>query len=64
MLDFNLVFLSVYRVEETTKGEFVANVVQVQKQHFHFYTTHHVVRATNATTIYQTKHEIIDIDMV
>jgi hypothetical protein len=45
-------------VEETTKEEFVANVVQVEMQCCHFYTLHHV------TTIYQAKHEIVDIDMV
>jgi len=30
VLGFNLVVLGVYRVEETTKEEFVANVVQVE----------------------------------
>ncbi len=30
MLGFNLVVLDVYRVEETTKEEFVVNVVQVK----------------------------------
>jgi len=42
------VVLSVYRVEETTKEEFVTNVVQVEMQRRHFYTARHVVRATNA----------------
>jgi hypothetical protein len=30
VLGFNLVVLDVYRVEETTKEEFVVNVVQVK----------------------------------
>ncbi len=57
-------FLDVYRVEETTKEEFVVNVVQVEMQCHHFYIIHHAVRATNVTTAYQTKHGIIDINMV
>jgi hypothetical protein len=30
VLRFNLVVLGVYRVEETTKEEFVANAIQVE----------------------------------
>jgi hypothetical protein len=64
VLGFNLVVLGVYRVEETTKEEFIANVVQVEMQHRHFYIARHATRAANATVAYLTKHEIIDIDMV
>ncbi len=64
MLGFNLVVLGVYRVEETTKEEFVTNAVQVEMQCRHFYTVRHVARAANATVVYRTKHEIIDTDMV
>jgi hypothetical protein len=42
--------LGVYKVEETTKEEFVANVVQVKMQRCHFYTTHHAIRVANVTT--------------
>jgi hypothetical protein len=44
--------LGVYKVKETTKEEFVANAVQVEMQHHHFYIIHHAARATNATTTY------------
>ncbi len=64
MLRFNLVVLGVYRVEETTNEEFVANAVQVEMQRHHFYTARHAARAANATIVYRTKHGIIDIDMV
>jgi len=64
VLGFNLVVLGVYRVEEITKEEFIANVVQVEIQRRHFYTTRHAARAANVATAYRTKHEIIDIDMV
>jgi len=64
VLGFNLVVLGVYKVEETIKEEFVANVIQVEMQCHHFYTTRHVARAANATIAYQTKHGIIDTDMV
>jgi hypothetical protein len=56
--------LSVYRVEETTKEKFVANVVSVKMQCRHFYIARHVARAANTTTAYRTKHGIVDIDMV
>jgi hypothetical protein len=45
-------FLGVYKVKEITKEEFVANVVQVEMQHYHLYITHHVARAANATIAY------------
>ncbi len=64
MLGFNLVVLGVYRVEEIIKEEFVTNAIQVEMQHRHFYIVRHAARAANATAAYQTKHEIIDIDMV
>jgi hypothetical protein len=64
VLGFNLVVLGVYRVEETTKEEFVANAVQVEMQRRHFYIVCHATRAANARTTYRTKHGIIDIDMV
>jgi hypothetical protein len=44
--------LGVYRVEETIKEEFVANVVQVEMQCHHFYTARHETRAANATIAY------------
>jgi len=44
--------LGVYRVEETTKEELVANVIQVEKQRRHFYTRHHAIKATNAAAVY------------
>jgi ribosomal protein L15E len=52
VLGFNLVVLGVYWVQETTKEKFVANVVQVEMQHCHLYTTLHVTRAANAITTY------------
>jgi hypothetical protein len=64
VLGFNLVVLGVYKVEETTKEEFVANVVQIEMQHRHFYTSRHATRATNAVAAYRIKCEIIDINMV
>jgi len=56
--------LGVYRVQEITKEEFVANVVQVEMQHRHLYTPCQATKATNATIIHRTKHEIVDNDMV
>jgi len=55
--------LGVYRVQDQTKAQFVANAVQVEMQHCHFYTAHHVAKAANATAAYRTKHEIVDTDM-
>jgi hypothetical protein len=51
-------FLGVYRVQGTTKEEFVANAIQVEMQRHHLYITHH------ASKVYQVKHEIINNDMV
>jgi len=56
--------LGVYRVEETIKEKFVANAIQVEMQHPHFYILRHVVKATNATVVYRTKHEIVNTNMV
>jgi hypothetical protein len=46
------VVLGVYKVEETINEEFVANVVHVEMQRRHFYTTHHATRAANAAVVY------------
>jgi hypothetical protein len=56
--------LGICRVEEITNEEFVAKVVQVEMQHCHFYTAHHVTMAINVAVAYLAKHKIIDIDMV
>jgi hypothetical protein len=56
--------LDVYKVEKITKEKFVINVVQVEIQHRHFCTIHHVAKAINATTTYRTKDGIGDINMV
>jgi hypothetical protein len=56
--------LGVYRVEETTKEKFVANVVQVEMQRRHFYTFCHASKAANVAVAYRAKHKIIDNDMV
>jgi hypothetical protein len=55
--------LGVYRVQDQTKAQFVANAVQVEMQRHHFYTVHHAAKATNATAAYRAKHGIIDTDM-
>jgi hypothetical protein len=53
VLRFNFFgFFGVYKVQETTKEEFVATVVQVEMQHRHLYTACHAARATNSTTAY------------
>jgi len=56
--------LGVYRVEGTIKEEFVANAIQTEMQRYHMYIFHHATKVTNAATSYQTKHEIINNDMV
>jgi hypothetical protein len=58
------VCLGVYKVQGTTKEEFVANVIQVEMQRCHLYTAYHVPRATNVTITYRAKHEIVNNDMV
>ncbi len=56
--------MGVYKVQETTKEEFVTNVVQVEMQHWHLYTVRYAARAANVGVAYRTKHEIVDNDMV
>jgi hypothetical protein len=56
--------LGVYKVEEITKEKFVANAIQVEMQCCHFYTIRHAIKATNAVIAYQTKHGIINTNMV
>jgi hypothetical protein len=56
--------LGVYRVEETTKEKFVANVVEVEMPSRHFYTLRHASKATNVVATYRAKHGIVDNDMV
>ncbi len=55
--------MGVYKVQGTTKEGFIANVIQVEMQCYHLYTSHHVVKASKAIT-YRMKHEIVDNDMV
>jgi hypothetical protein len=55
--------LGVYRVQDQTKAQFVANAVQVEMQRRHFYTAHHAAKAANVATANRTKHEIVDTDM-
>jgi len=63
VLGFNLVVLGVYRVQGQTQEEFVATAIQVEMQRRHLYTARHAAKVANATTVYRTKHEIVDIDM-
>jgi hypothetical protein len=56
--------LGVYKVQDKTKEEFVANAIQVEMQRHHFYIVHHAAKGTNATIKYRTKHGIVDTDMV
>jgi hypothetical protein len=55
--------LGVYRVQDQTKAQFVANVVQVEMQRRHFYIVHHVAKAINVAAAYRAKHGIVDTDM-
>jgi len=54
--------LGVYRVEETTKEEFVSNAVQVEMQCRHFYIVHHAAMAKNVAPAYRTKHRIVNTE--
>jgi hypothetical protein len=45
-------FLGVYWVQGITKEKFVANVVQVEVQHCHLFTTCHVTKAKNVIVAY------------
>jgi hypothetical protein len=56
--------LGVYRVQDKTKEEFVANAIQVNMQSHHFYTARHATKAINVVVKYRAKHGIVDIDMV
>ncbi len=56
-------FLRVYRVQDQTQEEFVANAVQVEMQRHHFYIARHGAKATNVVVAYRAKHGIVDIDM-
>jgi hypothetical protein len=56
--------LGVYRVQEKTNEEFVANAIQVEMQCRHLYIDRHATKVANATTAYQTKHGIVHNDMV
>jgi len=55
--------LGVYRVQDQTQEEFVANAVQVEMQCRHFYTARHAAKVVNAVTAYRAKHGIVDTDM-
>jgi hypothetical protein len=61
---FNLVVLGAYKVQGTTKEEFVATISHVEMQHCHLYSARHATRAAKVATTYQTKHDIVDNDMV
>ncbi len=56
--------MNVYKDEEITKEEFVENVVQVEMQCRHFHIACHVANVTIAIVASQTKHEIVNTDMV
>jgi hypothetical protein len=49
-------------VQDQTQEEFVANAVQVEMQHRHFYIVHHEAKATNPAVTYRAKHGIINTD--
>jgi hypothetical protein len=57
-------YLGVYRVEETTKEEFVTNAVQVEMQHCHFYSLSHATKVANAVVVFRTIHGTINTYMV
>ncbi len=56
--------MSAYRVQGTTKEDFVTNVVQVEMQLRHLYTSRHTTRVANVIVVYKAKHEIVNNDMV
>jgi hypothetical protein len=58
------VVFGVYKVEETIKEEFVANVIQVEMQCRHFYIAHRAARVINVAVTYRVKHGIVNTDMV
>jgi len=55
--------LDVYRVQDQTKAQFVADVVQVEMQRRHFYTAYHAGKAANAIAAYRAKHGIVHTNM-
>jgi hypothetical protein len=55
--------LGVYRVQDQTKAQFVANAVQVKMQRRHFYIAHHAAKVANVVAAYRAKHGIVDTDM-
>jgi hypothetical protein len=55
--------LGVYRVQDQTQEEFVANVIQVEMQRRHFYIARHVAKVENVVATYRAKHGIVDTDM-
>jgi hypothetical protein len=55
--------LCVYKVQDQTKAQFVANAVQVEMQRRHFYIARHAAKAANAVAAYRAKHRIVDTDM-
>jgi hypothetical protein len=56
--------LDAYRVQGTTKDEFVTNAIHIEMQCCHLYIARHVTRATNMTIVYQAKNNIVDNDMI
>jgi hypothetical protein len=56
--------LGVYKDEETTKEKIVENAIQVKMQCGHFHIACHVANVTIAIVFSQTKHGIVNIDMV
>jgi hypothetical protein len=56
--------LGVYRVQDTTKEEFVVNAIHVEMQCYHLYIVCHAERVANAIAVYQVKHDIVINDMV
>ncbi len=55
--------MGVYRVQDQTQEEFVANAVQVEMQCHQFYISRHAAKVINVTAAYRAKHGIIDTDM-
>jgi len=55
--------LCVYRVQDQTKAQFVANAVQVEMQRRHFYIARHATKVANATAAYRVKHGIVNTNM-
>jgi len=58
VLEFNLMFLGVYKVHGTTKEEFVITIVHVNMQHRQLYIVHHTTRDIKVIITYQVKHNL------